>query len=281
MIKASDISVKLGRKEILHGVDLCAQPGKLTAIVGPNGSGKTTLLRALTGDVAHSGTLSMNGQDISGLQAWELASLRGVLPQATALAFPFTVIEVVRLGLMAGREADQEELPQKALARVGLAGYEGRFYQELSGGEQQRTQFARVLCQVWEPVLNGAPRWLFLDEPVSALDIAHQIEVMNIARSFAQSGGGVIAVMHDLNLTGLYADQVVMMKGGHIVAHGDVAKVMTQDTLSHAYDCQVRPVFVPGVETAMIHPACVSLGAVSSVVDDHSPSQNVVLVANR
>lgn len=255
MIEASNITVTLGRKEILHAVDFTAEPGKITAIVGPNGSGKTTLLRALTGDVDHRGSLSMNGADVTGMAAWQLASLRGVLPQATPLAFPFTVIEVVRLGLMAGVSAGRDNLPEHALARVGLAGYEGRYYQELSGGEQQRTQLARVLCQVWEPMLDGAPRWLYLDEPVSALDIAHQIQVMNIARDFAQGGGGVIAVMHDLNLTGLYADRVVMMKSGRVLAAGATADVLTGPNLSRAYDCEIDPGFVPASGIAVVHPA--------------------------
>lgn len=258
MIIAKDIRATLGRTQVLRGVDLRAKPGEMTVIVGPNGSGKTTLLRALTGEISHSGSLSMNGRDITGLPVWQLAALRGVLPQATTLAFPFTVIEVVRLGLMAGLSAERDHLPAQALARVGLQGYEGRFYQELSGGEQQRTQLARVLCQIWEPVKDGAPRWLFLDEPVSALDIAHQIEVMNIARDFARAGGGVIAVMHDLNLTGLYADQVVMMKNGTVLAAGNVNKVMTAGNLSCAYDCDVQPLFVPQVNAAIIHPARVA-----------------------
>ncbi|MDE9451903.1 ATP-binding cassette domain-containing protein [Aliiroseovarius sp. Z3] len=105
-----------------------------------NGSGKTTFLRALTGDVDHGGSLHLNGQDITGFPSWKLASLRGVLPQATTLAFPFTVIEVVRLGLLAGHSSQDDTLPRQALAKVGLTGYEGRFFQELSGGEQQRAQ---------------------------------------------------------------------------------------------------------------------------------------------
>ena len=99
-----------------------------------------------------------------------------------------------------------------ALARVDLAGFEGRMYQELSGGEQQRVQLARVLCQVWTPVAEGRARYLFLDEPVSSLDIGHQLSVMRLARDFAARGGGVVAVMHDLNLTSMFADQVVMMQ---------------------------------------------------------------------
>ena len=115
-----------------------------------------------------------------------------MLPQATALSFPFTVREIVKLGLTGGRSGalagEDERLPERALARVDLDGFAGRFYQELSGGEQQRVQLARVLCQVWAPVLDGEPRYLFLDEPVSSLDIKHQLIIMNIARDFAQAG---------------------------------------------------------------------------------------------
>ncbi|HDR28373.1 ATP-binding cassette domain-containing protein, partial [Rhodovulum sp.] len=125
MLEATDITVRLGRREILHGVDFRARPGELTAIVGPNGSGKTTLLRALTGDLSQDGRVRLNGQDLSSLRPWVLAGLRGVLPQATPLAFPFTVAEVVRLGLMGGIEAAEADLVPKALARVGLAGFEG------------------------------------------------------------------------------------------------------------------------------------------------------------
>ena len=146
------------------------------------------------------------------MKPWQAASMRAVLPQATALSFPFTVREIVRLGLIGGRSGalpgEDERLPDRALARVDLDGFAGRFYQELSGGEQQRVQLARVLCQVWAPVLDGRPRYLFLDEPVSSLDIKHQLMIMNIARDFAKRGGGVVAILHDLNLTAMYADRV-------------------------------------------------------------------------
>ena len=110
------------------------------------------------------------------------------------------------------------------MARVDLAGFGARFYQELSGGEQQRVQLARVLCQVWTPVLEGRPRYLFLDEPVSSLDIKHQLVIMDIARDFARRGGGVVAILHDLNLTAMYADRVLVMKRGRVAASGSPRK---------------------------------------------------------
>ena len=186
-MKATGITVRRGRRTTLHAVDFNARPGELTVIVGPNGSGKTTLLQALTGDIPHGGAVSLNGRDTARMTPWDLAAIRAVLPQAAHLAFPFTVIEVVRLGLAAGLAAGRDDVPLRALERVDLAGYANRFYQELSGGEQQRAQLARVLTQVWDPVADGAPHWLFLDEPVSSLDIGHQLSVMKLARDFARA----------------------------------------------------------------------------------------------
>ncbi|MBQ1204195.1 MAG: ATP-binding cassette domain-containing protein, partial [Loktanella sp.] len=141
--------------------------------------------RALSGDVGYQGRITLDGADLAALKSWELAARRGVLPQAATLAFPFTVAEVVRLGLTSGTQADRPDLIARALAEVDLTGFAGRFYQELSGGQQARVQLARVRVQVWEPVRDGAARWLFLDEPVASLDIAHQIGVMRMLRRFA------------------------------------------------------------------------------------------------
>jgi iron complex transport system ATP-binding protein len=150
------------------------------------------------------------------------------------------VLEIVRLGLMSAAVPAPEHRAAEALARVGLAGFEGRFYQELSGGEQQRAQLARVLCQVWDPVDADGPRWLFLDEPVASLDIGHQLEVMDLVADYARAGGGVVAVMHDLNLTAIYADRVILLAAGQCLAAGPPAAVMTDEILGGAYGCALR-----------------------------------------
>ncbi|MGH6860157.1 MAG: heme ABC transporter ATP-binding protein [Phyllobacterium sp.] len=249
MIAISDVTVFLGDKKIIDNASFNAQAGQFTVIVGPNGSGKTTLMRAICGDLPYKGAIAINGIPTGHLKPWQMAAMRAVLPQATSLSFPFTVREIIKLGLTGGRSGvpqhRAENLPDEALELVDLAGFGGRFYQELSGGEQQRVQLARVLCQVWQPVLDGQPRYLFLDEPVSSLDIKHQLIIMQIAQSFAANGGGVIAILHDLNLTAMYADRVVVMHRGHVDCVGAPAEVLTDERILRVYECALKVGVLP------------------------------------
>lgn len=226
-------------RAILSDVNFTARAGAVTAIIGANGSGKTTLMRHLTGELSpEAGVVTLSGQDIAALSPASLARRRAVLPQAGSVGFPFTVAEVVALGLYADPTADQGRIPA-ALARVDLPGYGGRMYQQLSGGEQARVQLARVLVQVWHPVGPDGPAWLMLDEPVSALDIAHQLWVMREARRFAAAGGGVVVILHDLNLTAMTADHVTLLHQGRVLACGTPAEVLTGPRLSQAYGCRI------------------------------------------
>ncbi|MEM6304256.1 MAG: heme ABC transporter ATP-binding protein [Pseudomonadota bacterium] len=252
-LNAQGIGVSAGKKVILTDVGFQAHAGALTAIVGPNGSGKSTLLKALTGEIKASGTADINGLDIHTAAPERLAEVRAVLPQSTPMSFPFQVLEVVRLGLRYRGEGS-DEAALEAIRQVGLQGYEARFYQELSGGEQQRTQLARVLAQVWSPFEAVEPKWLFLDEPVASLDIAHQLEVMTLARDFADAGGGVLAVMHDLNLSAMFADKVLVMKDGRLVADGPVRETLTDALLSRVYGCRVQSCAPPGAQEWYVLP---------------------------
>jgi iron complex transport system ATP-binding protein len=260
MIEVSGVCVHLSGKTIVRDVAFTAKAGELTAIAGPNGSGKTTTMKAVSGELAYDGSVRLNGEEVRALKPWQLASIRGVLPQASSISFPFTVREIVRMGLTSGLNlhADQaDETAAKALAAVDLTGFEGRFYQELSGGEQQRVQLARVLCQIAEPAVNGKPCWLLLDEPVSSLDISHQLTIMTLARNFCERGGGVIAVMHDLNLTALFADRIVLMKSGRLAAAGNVREVLTDETMQSVFGCPLRVNQVPvdGTPFVLAHSA--------------------------
>ncbi len=258
-LQASNIRLSLGGKTILDGVNFSARAGEVTSIVGPNGSGKTSLLRVITGEETASGTTHLNGLTVNRANGVRLATMRGVLPQASRLAFPFTAIEVVRIGHQAGPFGADGQMPLRALAAVSMSRHADRFYQDLSGGEQQRVQLARVLAQVWQPIFDGHPCWLLLDEPVASLDIGHQLGIMELARDYAQRGGGVVAVMHDLNLTAMFSDRIAVMKQGAVMAQGPVCDVLTDDTLSKAYDCQIRANEKPGAGTSFFLPQCAVL----------------------
>lgn len=244
-LQVRDVGLRIGGKEILREVSLSARSGSVTAVIGPNGSGKSSLLRAITGEADYSGTVELEGLSVKGHNRLELALRRAVLAQHSSVAFPLSVHEVVRLGLSVRAAEVGGYTVETALAAVDLQGFGGRNYLHLSGGEQQRVQLARVLCQVGAPIGEDGPRWLFLDEPVSSLDIKHQLWVMRFARSFAASGGGVLAVMHDLNLTAMFADHVLALKAGRALAEGAAGQVITRDLVSRLYDCELPVSEIP------------------------------------
>ncbi len=236
MIKAHEVSVIRGGRRLLDSVSLTLQPGCFTVVIGPNGAGKSTLLKVFCGELApDQGAVSYQDRPIRTLSALELAAERAVLPQSTALSFPFTALEVVRMGAIAHGSLEPGLAARQALARVGLAGFDGRDYNALSGGEQQRVQLARVLAQMPEPVANGRPRAIFLDEPTASLDIGHQISVLELARDFARRGGSVLAILHDLNLAAEFADHLAVLHQGRLVAEGSVANTLTDHVVSTVY----------------------------------------------
>ncbi|MEJ8572599.1 heme ABC transporter ATP-binding protein [Microbaculum marinum] len=243
MIEARGISVRLAGREVLREATLGLSPGELAVVVGPNGAGKTTLLRALVGDLQPwGGEVLFDGVPLSRWHGRDLARRRAVLSQSQHLAFPFTVHEVVSLGLRGGRrglragaEPVASDMVVRTLGRVGLAGYEGRFYQQLSGGEQQRVHLARVLCQLGRPVEDGKVNWLFLDEPTASLDIRHQFEILDLARQHVRAGGGGLAILHDLRLASDYADRVIVVDDGRTVANGPPAATLTADLIERVF----------------------------------------------
>jgi iron complex transport system ATP-binding protein len=249
MLEIYDLSVRLGRRRVLEGVTLTARAGELLAICGANGAGKSTLLKAALGEFAAEGVIRLNGHDIAKARAETLAPLRAVLPQDTEVAFSFTLADIVAMGREAGDFATRREVDALALAAVGLQGYEARDFRSLSGGERQRGHLARALAQVWEPVGDQGPRWLMLDEPVASLDLGHQLQVMHLARKFADAGGGVLAIMHDLNLSAMFADRMGFLINGKLEAIGPPVQVMQQELLERAYGCRIKlndaPAYIP------------------------------------
>ena len=233
---------------VLATVTARLQPGRFTAVLGPNGAGKSTLLSMLCGTRApRGGEVLLDGQPLArwGLEA--LARRRAVMPQDTAVAFDFTVREVVEMGRFAHRSAPSTEegaIVEAAMAATGVAHLAERGAQWLSGGERARTHLARALAQVWLPSPDGAPRWLLLDEPTAALDLAHQHHALALLRRWAvEQGVGVVAVLHDLNLALRYAHDVLLLGAATRQAvFGEVQAVLSPETIAQVWGVECTPV---------------------------------------
>lgn len=255
-MRAVDLCVVRAGRDLLRSISLTVVPGKVVCIVGPNGAGKTTLLRAFAGDFAPTrGAVELDGRAIHAWNARDLALRRAVVRQQVAVAFDPLVRDVVQLGGIArggwrGSSSD-EASAVRALKRVGLEGFAGRRFSTLSGGEQQRAHAARALLQLEEPSSLpraaaqlapkvGREKYLLLDEPTSSLDPRHQHEVLGLVRSLADSGVGVLCVLHDLQLALVYGDEVVAMKDGIVAAHGSPDDVMTPALLEDLYGVRSR-----------------------------------------
>lgn len=238
-LQAHDVSFSVGSKTLVEHIDITISPGEFVAIVGPNGAGKSTVLKLLSGDLQpRYGDIALNGRRLRNWSRLQLAQQRAVLPQHSHLNFPFTAAEVVAMGRAShqreGRGSDRHIIAE-VMREVDVAHLATRRFSTLSGGERQRVQLARVLAQIWDNPL-GLPRYLLLDEPTSALDLAHQQRTLEIAKRLAERRGvGVVAILHDLNLTACYADRVVCLKDGCEVAQGATDAVVDAQVLQAVF----------------------------------------------
>jgi iron complex transport system ATP-binding protein len=267
MLEASNITFRVGNRALIYGVSARFAPGRLHLIVGPNGAGKSTLIKVLARLLRpDTGTVKYEGADVHKESEFDLAKRRAVLSQAVEVAFPLTVREVVMMGRyphFGGRPGPTDEkITDEMMEFFDVTEFSARNYQTLSGGERQRVNFARVLAQLWRASSGSlhvddshstpsSCRYLFLDEPLTFLDIRHQIEFMKKVRGFTDAPDVVtVGVVHDLNLAARFADQIVLLKDGHVVANGTAAEVLTADRIRDVFG--VETTFVP-VKQASVH----------------------------
>jgi len=249
MLRASNVTFRVGQKTLIADVSVSFAPGKLHLIIGPNGAGKSTLIKVLARLLRpQNGTIEYDGADVQHASEAALAKHRAVLSQAVEAAFPLSVREVVMMGRyphFGGRPGPTDEsIVDEVMAHFDVTEFSERNYQTLSGGERQRVNFARVLSQLWD---NGTAscRYLFLDEPLTFLDIRHQIDFMKKVRDFAGARDVVtVGVVHDLNLAARFADQIVLLDHGLLVASGTATDVLTADLIRSTFG--VNPTFVAG-----------------------------------
>lgn len=256
LLQVMDLTCSVGSKCLFDTVSFSVGAGESVALLGPNGAGKSSLLRALAGELsAESGSILLHGRSLSDWRSRELARCRAVMPQQVTLSFPLTVTEVVALGLH-GRQRGHTRHPliMELLDWLGIAHLAQRRYPTLSGGEQQRVQLARVLVQIWQA--PQAPL-LLLDECTSALDPHWQHQVLHRLHECRQRQFGLLWTVHDLNMAARYADRILLLQEGKLVASGTPVQVLTPARLAAVYGIDAQIIDVQGI------PQVVQLGFVS------------------
>ena len=232
-LRIDALTVRLGGRTVLDQVSARLMPGRVTALLGPNGAGKSSLLRAILGLIPFEGRVRIDGEDIAALPPRARAQRLGYLPQTGELAWNIPARSVTELGRLPHRspfaaptDADRA-IVDRAMARTDTSQFADRLIAELSGGERARVLLARVLA--------GEPDWLLADEPLASLDPAHQVDMLDRLLGFAALGRGVVVVLHELSHAARIADDIMLLKGGRLLAHGPAAEVLQPELLSEAY----------------------------------------------
>lgn len=238
-LEAREITVKVGDFRILDKVDLVARPGTISGLIGPNGAGKTTLLRVLAGlQETVGGEVLFDGQGVEGMDRRTFARQVAYLAQGNQVHWPLTVKRLVELGRLPRLDAfhapsaADREATDRAMVQADIVYLANRSVTTLSGGERARVMLARALA--------GEPRILLADEPVAALDPYHQLQVMELLKSFARQGAAIIVVLHDLTLAARFCDHLSLIDGGRPVAAGPPDLVLTERTLRETYKVEVE-----------------------------------------
>jgi len=253
LLRAHGVTLGYGRSDVVHGVDLDVTPGALTVLVGANASGKSTLVRGLARLLTpRAGSVTLDGVDLARLPTRRIARTVGILPQSPVAPDGIRVGELVAHGryphqpLFRGHRSDDDDVVAAALRATDALPLVEQRVDELSGGQRQRVWIAMALAQ--------QPRILLLDEPTSALDVAHQVEVLDVLRAEVGRGMTVVLVIHDLTLAARYADEVVVMAQGRVVARGEPVATLTEDVVERAFGVQARILHDPDTGRPVILP---------------------------
>lgn len=237
-IRALDVGVMIKGAPLLSGVNLVVEPGEWVSVIGPNGAGKSTLLRAIAGVADSTGVIEVAGQSIAGLKARTRARLVSWVPQTPTIPSGISLFDYVLLGRtphlhpLAREQRSDVDIVTTVLDELDLSRLASRMVETLSGGELQRAVIGRALAQQAPVIL--------LDEPTSALDLGHQQEVLSLLDGLRSAGDRtIITTMHDLTLAGVFADRLIMLTCGEIVAEGTAIEVLTEPNLAKYYGADV------------------------------------------
>ncbi len=252
-LAARDITVGYGDRTVIDQLDVAIPSGVITTIIGPNGCGKSTLLRTLTRLLKPTGgTVVLDGEDIGTLRTKDVAKKLGLLPQAPVAPEGLTVADLVARGRHPHQSwlrqwsSDDADVVRRALAMTGVADLADRTVDSLSGGQRQRVWISMTLAQGTDLLL--------LDEPTTYLDLAHAIDVLDLVDDLHESGCTVVMVLHDLNLATRYSDNLVVMRGGAVLAQGHPRDVITAELLHEAFGLRAKVIDDPVGDRPLIVP---------------------------
>jgi iron complex transport system ATP-binding protein len=253
-LRAEHVRLAYGERTVVDGLDLDVVAGTITAVIGPNGCGKSTLLRALGRLLKPTaGHVLLDGRRIDKMPTREVAKILGLLPQAPSAPEGLTVADLVARGRHPHQSwvrqwsRDDEAVVAEALEWTDMAELAERPVDELSGGQRQRAWISMALAQGTDLLL--------LDEPTTYLDLAHQVDVLElIGRLHTERGRTVVVVLHDLNLAARYAERLVAMKDGVLVASGTPREVLTEQLLADVFELEARVIPDPVSGTPMVVP---------------------------
>lgn len=230
-LKIEGLEYKIGKQKILKGIDLEIPKGKFVGIIGPNGSGKSTLLKNIYRVYKpNKGKIYIDSKEINEMKSKEIAKELAILAQESSTQFDFTVEDVVKMGrypyksMFEDYSKEDIKLVDEMIKRVGLEKYKDRNFNTLSGGEKQRAFIARALVQDTD--------FIILDEPTNHLDITYQIQLMDIIKDLNVT---VFAALHDMNISAMYCDYIIVMKQGEILKSGRVDEIFTSETIKEVF----------------------------------------------
>jgi len=236
ILDIQSLNYTINKKVIISDISFNVNEGDFISIIGPNGSGKSTLIKLISDDIkADSGLVEIIGKKLADWDPIELAKNRAILPQFNNLSFPFTVIDVIKMGRYAVEMKENENIIyQKLLEIFDLNDLEKQIYTTLSGGEKQRVQLARVISQIWSDSYHK--KVLFLDEPTAFLDIKHQLSLFKFLKSLNDMGLTIIMVIHDISQAILHSNKIMLMKEAKLIDYGQVDKIINNDLLNEVFD---------------------------------------------
>ena len=255
LLEIKSIFFKIKDKVILDDISLHIKSGDMVSIIGPNGSGKTTMLKAISNEISITdGEINFINKNISDWDLNDFANKKAVLSQSNNLVFPFSVIDIVKMGRFPlknkGNQIEENNLCKKILNIFDLDDYVNQNYITLSGGEKQRVQLARVIAQIWSD--DYSKKILILDEPTSYLDIKHQHSLFQFLKELNKKGLTIIMVLHDLNHALLNSNKIAVLKDSKLISFGETKNIITEELIKKVFEIDLKLINYKGSDTPII-----------------------------